>query len=632
LRIVTCLDEPRQWAPSAPPHPDFHSLVWANQTLIAGTDGGIWSTADLGNTWQDRNATFPTLMFYGADLHPTNADVILSGFRDNGVGKRQTGGIWSFAGNTYINVPEVGEAEVAISGSQPDTDWMAAWIWGVIGRSTDGGKTWTGAAQGVDLTASPFVAPVRKCPTNDDVFLTGSNLVWRTDNFFSAAGSPTWVANSPPSSYPNRSGSPGIIQAIAFVPSDASCQTYAFGNFAGQVQLTRNGGQTWTNFDPSATLPARAINWLAFDPANANVAYAAISSFDDATPGTPGHLFKTTNAMSSAPTWVNISPPLNQPFNVVAVDPVSASIIYAGSDLGLWRSNDGGATWINQDASLGMPSATIYDIKINPATGRTVAFTYGRSAFALGPEVVAGPSSPANGATYTAGGLVPGSWAQVQGRNLAGMSRIWGGSDFAPLNNTLPTNLSGVGVTVNGVPAAVYYISPTQVSFQVPDGIAGTATAQVLRDGVPSNTITATAVSSSPGIFPVIVNGTNYAAAVFLDGSLAGDPSIGPGFRNAHPGDVVQLYATGLEPSPAGVPVSVQSVSGVMVTIGSVTFPADAAALVGPGEFQINFTVPQQFATLADGNYPISIQAGGASSPLTINSNPPGQLIFPIQH
>jgi uncharacterized protein (TIGR03437 family) len=95
---------------------------------------------------------------------------------------------------------------------------------------------------------------------------------------------------------------------------------------------------------------------------------------------------------------------------------------------------------------------------------------------------------------------------------------------------------------------------------------------------------------------------------------------------------VVQLYATGLEPSPAGVPVSVQSVSGVTVTIGSLTFPADAAALVGPGEFQINFTVPQQFATLADGNYPISVQAGGASSPLTINSNPPGQLIFPIQH
>jgi hypothetical protein len=42
--------------------------------------------------------------------------------------------------------------------------------------------------------------------------------------------------------------------------------------------------------------------------------------------------------------------------------------------------------------------------------------------------------------------------------------------------------------------------------------------------------------------------------------------------------------------------------------------------------------VPQQFATLADGNYPISIQVNGASSPLTINSNPPGQLIFPIQH
>jgi hypothetical protein len=73
------------------------------------------------------------------------------------------------------------------------------------------------------------------------------------------------------------------------------------------------------------------------------------------------------------------------------------------------------------------------------------------------------------------------------------------------------------------------------------------------------------------------------------------------------------------------------------VKIGDVVLLADAAALVAPGEFQINFQVPQQFATLPEGDYPISIQVkldDGAitSSPTTINSDPPGPLVIPIQH
>jgi uncharacterized protein (TIGR03437 family) len=119
---------------------------------------------------------------------------------------------------------------------------------------------------------------------------------------------------------------------------------------------------------------------------------------------------------------------------------------------------------------------------------------------------------------------------------------------------------------------------------------------------------------------------------VFLDGKYVGDPSIGSAFRSAKPGGVVQLFATGLVPTPAGVLAAPQAVSGIAVTIGNVTFPADFAGLVAVGEFQINFTVPQQFATLAPGAYPITISVNGVLSPLTINSSPPGQLVIPIQH
>jgi uncharacterized protein (TIGR03437 family) len=239
----------------------------------------------------------------------------------------------------------------------------------------------------------------------------------------------------------------------------------------------------------------------------------------------------------------------------------------------------------------------------------------------------------ANGATYNAGGLVPGSWAQVKGTSLSTTTRIWAGSDFVALGNGLPTNLSGVQVTVNNQAAAVWYISPTQVNFQVPAGITGTASVQVINNGQPSNTVTAAAATNSPGIFPKTLNGVNYPAAYFLDYNDVGDPANGPGYRNAVPGDIVQMFATGLAPSLAGTLVSPTFLSDVVtVTIGTVKTPASSVALVGAGEFQINFTVPQDFASLPAGVYPISITINGVTSPASIPSGAPGPVVIPIQH
>ena len=238
----------------------------------------------------------------------------------------------------------------------------------------------------------------------------------------------------------------------------------------------------------------------------------------------------------------------------------------------------------------------------------------------------------ANGATYVPGGLVSGSWAQVKGTGLANVTRIWTGFDFLGLNNTLPTSLSGVQVMVNNTPAAVYYVSPTQVDFQVPTGINGTASVQVINNGTMSNTLTASAAASAPGLFPNVVRGVNYPAAVYASGQFFVGPSGIPGYLAASPGYHIELYATGLVSEPGGVIPAAQSISGVTVTIGNVTIPADfAGQTLYVGEFQINFTVPQQFATMPPGNYPISISLNGVSSPTTINSSPPGQLVLPVQ-
>ena len=58
----------------------------------------------------------------------------------------------------------------------------------------------------------------------------------------------------------------------------------------------------------------------------------------------------------------------------------------------------------------------------------------------------------------------------IQGTNLAFDTRIWQTSDF--IGNDLPTVVDGVSVTINGNPAFVEYISPTQINVQAPTDTA----------------------------------------------------------------------------------------------------------------------------------------------------------------
>jgi len=239
----------------------------------------------------------------------------------------------------------------------------------------------------------------------------------------------------------------------------------------------------------------------------------------------------------------------------------------------------------------------------------------------------------ANAATYVSGGLVPGSWAEVKGTGLSNVTRVWNNFDFLGLGNFLPTSLTSVQVMVNNIAAAVYYVSPTQINFQVPTGITGTASVQVINNGAASNVLTAASATSSPGLFPNSVNGVNYPAAVFaLSGGYPGDPTVSSVYRSATPGNQIELFATGLIAEPGGVVPSAMGIDGVTVTIGGVTVPATYAGQTPyVGEFQINFTVPSQFANMPAGNYPISIALNGVSSPATINSNPPGPVVLPVK-
>ncbi len=96
------------------------------------------------------------------------------------------------------------------------------------------------------------------------------------------------------------------------------------------------------------------------------------------------------------------------------------------------------------------------------------------------------------------------TWVEIKGSNLAPDTRIWRNSDF--VNNQLPTQLDGVSVKVNGKPAFVYYISPTQVNVLTPlDSTTGPVQVQLTNSGVAAPPMTALIQTDAPEFF--VING-----------------------------------------------------------------------------------------------------------------------------
>jgi len=364
-------------AGSVPVHEDYHAMTWVGNCLIVATDGGVYSSLDRSANWRSHNTGLPLVQFFSGAVHPTRSDLIVGNTQDNGLDKWTGSGVWE---RLTISAA-FGEGEVAISSSHPDTDWAMAHVRRVA-RTVDGGRSFQYVDAGLDLTDQGFPFPLRKCPGNDDVVFVGTTRLWRTNDFFSAPA-PTWFVNG--QSDPSSCGlaSCRYIRAVAFSNSDTSCNAYAYGTGGGVLRITANGGSSWSDFDPLDGVPNRGVTAIAFAPSDGNVAYVTISSFDEGTPGRPGHVFKTTNALGGSAAWTNVTPPVNLPFNAIAIDPTTPNTVFVGADSGVWASNDAGATWSYMGPQTGLPNVQVLDLQIQASTGKVFAFTFGRGAFAL---------------------------------------------------------------------------------------------------------------------------------------------------------------------------------------------------------------------------------------------------------
>jgi uncharacterized protein (TIGR03437 family) len=227
---------------------------------------------------------------------------------------------------------------------------------------------------------------------------------------------------------------------------------------------------------------------------------------------------------------------------------------------------------------------------------------------------VASTSNPVlNGADFTPG-IAQYSWISLFGSNLSSTTRGWLASDMP--GGKLPTALDNVSVTVDGKPAYVAYISPTQINALVPaDLTLGAVQVSTSNQGLASAGVSAQMQATTPAFF---ISKSSYIAALHANNTVVGPATLYPNNSTpAAPGETIMLFGTGFGPASTPIPdgqviTTAIPVAGVTITVGGAPAQVTYAGLVMPGLYQFNVVIP---SATANGDAQVVATVGSSISP-----------------
>ncbi|MDH4063008.1 MAG: hypothetical protein OEW19_01310, partial [Acidobacteriota bacterium] len=401
-----------QWQ-SAPTsaHADHHAIVahpgfngTTNNQVFFGNDGGIYRATDvltvsLVSGWTELNNTLGITQFYGAGVNPSTGWIV-GGTQDNGT--------LVYKGNSQAWTSPFG-GDGGFSAYDPaDSNYCyGEYVYLQIHRSTNGcvssSYIFTGGQSGAN-----FIAPFILDPNNVNTLLGGGGQLWRSTNVKAAV--PTFA------SIKASIGSP--ISAIAVRPGNSNeCLVgHNNGNLYKATDCTA-ATPTWTQID-GATLPNRYLTDLAI---SGTTYYATFGGFAGTSGNfTNGNVWKSTNSGS---TWTNIHGTLPAaPMNAVAINPTNANWIYVGSDVGLFTSQDGGASWY---ASNDGPADVQVDELVWGTTSQLYAVTHGRGIWRATISSYGAPPVAATLLTPSGSGVTSGQQFRWNAVSNSTWYRLW---------------------------------------------------------------------------------------------------------------------------------------------------------------------------------------------------------------
>jgi photosystem II stability/assembly factor-like uncharacterized protein len=380
-------------------HGDYHAF-WIDPAdsnhVMAGTDGGIHVSYDRGRSWDYIN-TVPLAQFYEVDYDMQQPYRVCGGLQDNGswCGPSRTLFTQGIASSEWFRIGGGDGFYAVVDKTDPNI---------VYTESQDGN------IQRLDLRTNErrvirpeppageryrfnWNSPMLLSPHDPKTFYYGGNRL-----FISHDRGDTWSTVTPDlTNNASRDQMPifgktakeflsrndgvvwfGTITTMSESPVKRG--VLWVGTDDGNVQVSRDGGATWTNVSsrvpgvPKGTYVSRV-------EASRTGEGAAYLSFD----GHRGndfnvYVFRTDDF---GQTWKSISGNLPKGYtvHVVREHPKSPSLLFAGTENGLWASLDRGGSWSRLRGKL--PTVPVFDVQVHARDNDLIVATHGRSVFVL---------------------------------------------------------------------------------------------------------------------------------------------------------------------------------------------------------------------------------------------------------
>jgi len=355
-------------------HSDMHDLqTFSDPTspvgfrILNANDSGVALSMDGGNSWSEHDGLI-TSQFYGVDKMP-GANRYIGGLQDNG---------------TYLSPADPGTSSnwVHVTGGDGfETVWhpkdpnkiLSCSQNGTLYRSLDGGLNFaplTHAVQGV----APFITKIAGSKQDPDLILSLSNRgIFRSEDFgdsWTEIGLPgPWIGHRAFCNVEISTADPRVVWATSKVVYDAAV------DHRGGIYVSTDAGRSFREVTQNLPNGLTESSGLGFDPTDPNTAYLLFSAA-----GTPkilktedlGETFTDISGFTGSVQSLNGFPDvavyalLPMPFN--------SNILWAGTEIGLFVSEDGGSSWSYADN--GLPPVGIFQMSI--VDGQIIVATYGR--------------------------------------------------------------------------------------------------------------------------------------------------------------------------------------------------------------------------------------------------------------
>ncbi len=341
-------------------HVDHHGLDYrpGSDVLYSCNDGGLNKSYNNGFSWINLNKSLQTFQYYCLAGAAGNPDFVLAGAQDNGVLKHNM--------PEWMQVGTLADgAECVIDYSNPSIFYYS-YQYGYINRYGYFDNVFRRPPPGGNQQLCAWITPYLMHPTDPKVLFFGAKDIYKTSDRGSS-----WTNYSTNLTASDGVGG-GMLRSMAVSESNPDSILYAASYVV--VYRTSDAGNSWHNITSNLPTSAgcfdcAALSSIAVHPLNPEVAWVTMSGYSPV-----NKVFRTNDG---GKTWINISSNLPAiPVNSIVYEKNSKDALYIGTDLGVFYRDSTMDKWMPYMNEL--PNVPVQELEIHYGSGKLRAATFGR--------------------------------------------------------------------------------------------------------------------------------------------------------------------------------------------------------------------------------------------------------------